>query len=294
MSQAPSPQQPDAEHLRRRASFDSAAELYDAARPAYPEELFEDLVALTGLHADSSILEVGSGTGKATLPLARRGFHILGIELGEHLAALARAKLAGYPQARIDVDNFETWPAPEGRFDVAVSASAWHWIDPAIGYPKIARALRPRGFFALMWNRQQRSDTTDQQNTAQSSGASDQDNTSQAAFSQALQEVIQQVAPGLAGNRLGRAGAGHQQFRRDGLLAASEFFETPVVRSYAWETTYDAANYLRLLDSYSSYRVLDPSVRDRLFTRIAEMIDSRFNGRVIRQWQTELYIAQRR
>jgi SAM-dependent methyltransferase len=186
------------------------------------------------------------------------------------------------------VDNFETWPAPESRFDVAVSASAWHWIDPTIGYPKIARALRPRGFFALMWNRQQRSDTT-----AQNSGASGQDNTSQAAFSQALQGVIKQVAPGLAGNRLEWAGAGHDQFRRDGLLTASEFFEAPVVRSYTWETTYDAANYLRLLDSYSSYRVLDPSVKDRLFTRIAEVIDSRFNGRVIRQWQTELYIAQR-
>lgn len=289
MSQASSPQPPDTDRLRRRASFDSAAELYEAARPAYPEELFDDLVTLTGLHAGSSILEVGSGTGKATFPLARRGFSILGIELGEHLAALARAKLADYPQAQIEVDNFETWPVPEGHFDVAVSASAWHWIDPAIGYPKIARALRPRGFFALMWNRQQRSDTT-----TQNRGASDQDSTSQAAFSQALQEVIQQAAPGLTGNRLERAGAGHQQFRRDGLLAASEFFETPVIRSYAWQITYDAANYLRLLDSYSSYRVLDPSVKDHLFTRIAEMIDSRFNSSVIRQWQTELYIAQRR
>ena len=287
MSDMPPPQHIEADRLRRRASFDSAAELYDAARPAYPEALFDDLVALTGLHAGRSILEVGSGTGKATLPLARRGFHILGIELGEHLAALARAKLADYPQAQIEVDNFETWPAPEGRFDVAVSASAWHWIDPAIGYPKVARALRPRGFFALMWNRQQRSATT-----TQGSEASAQENTSQA-FSQALQEIIQQAAPGLAGNRLGQAGAGHQQLRQARLTAGGEFFETPVVRSYAWETTYDAASYLRLLDSYSSYRVLDPSVRDRLFTHIAEMIDSRFNGRVIRQWQTELYIAQR-
>jgi cyclopropane fatty-acyl-phospholipid synthase-like methyltransferase len=101
MSQAPSSQPLDADRLRRRASFDSAAELYEAARPAYPEELFDDLVTLTGLHTGSSILEVGSGTGKATFPLARRGFHILGIELGENLAALARAKLADYPQAQI-------------------------------------------------------------------------------------------------------------------------------------------------------------------------------------------------
>src|SRR5581483_5576685 len=87
----------DEERLRRRASFNEDAALYDGARPEYPEALFDDLVALAGVPAGGTVLEIGSGTGKATLPLARRGFAILGIELGEQMAALARAKLAAYP-----------------------------------------------------------------------------------------------------------------------------------------------------------------------------------------------------
>src|SRR5437762_2398315 len=62
------------EPLRR--TFDSTAERYDAARPAYPEELFDDLVDLTGLQPGARLLEVGCGTGKATLPLLRRGFSV--------------------------------------------------------------------------------------------------------------------------------------------------------------------------------------------------------------------------
>ncbi len=56
------------EPLRR--SFDAAADLYEAARPSYPEELFDDLVALTALEPGARLLEIGCATGKATHQLA--------------------------------------------------------------------------------------------------------------------------------------------------------------------------------------------------------------------------------
>lgn len=78
------------ERLRRRASFDAGARAYDRARPGHPDPLFDDLVALAGIPAHGSVLEIGSGTGKATLPLAQRGFQLVGIELGANMAAIAR------------------------------------------------------------------------------------------------------------------------------------------------------------------------------------------------------------
>ena len=51
--------------------FDAVAERYDRVRPGYPAELFGELVALTGIGPGSRVLEVGWGTGKATVPLAR-------------------------------------------------------------------------------------------------------------------------------------------------------------------------------------------------------------------------------
>jgi ubiquinone/menaquinone biosynthesis C-methylase UbiE len=56
-----------------RSTFDRTALLYDKVRPGYPEELFEDVVSLSGVPAGGRVLEVGCGTGQATLPLARRG-----------------------------------------------------------------------------------------------------------------------------------------------------------------------------------------------------------------------------
>jgi SAM-dependent methyltransferase len=57
-----------------RETFDEDAERYERARPGYPAELLDDLAALTGLRAGDRVLEIGPGTGQATVPLARRGY----------------------------------------------------------------------------------------------------------------------------------------------------------------------------------------------------------------------------
>ena len=83
------------ESLRR--TFESAADLYDAARPSYPEELFDDLVELAALQKGDRLLEIGCATGKATRPLLERGFSVVCVELGAQLAQRARANLARLP-----------------------------------------------------------------------------------------------------------------------------------------------------------------------------------------------------
>src|SRR3712207_1186011 len=131
------------ERNRLRATFDQVAPLYDEARPTYPDELFDDVVSLSGVPPAGRILEIGCGTGQATLPLARRGFRILCIELGENLAAVARRKVATYPHVEVLTGAFEDWPAEENAFHLVVSAEAFHWLDRTSAYRKIARALRP-------------------------------------------------------------------------------------------------------------------------------------------------------
>jgi SAM-dependent methyltransferase len=140
------------DRTRLRATFDEAALLYDEVRPGYPEDLFDEVVTLSRIPAGGRILEIGCGTGQATLPFARRAYRILCVELGENLAAVARRNLEAYPQAEVHVGPFEEWRPQVAAFDLAVSATAFHWLDPEIAYPKVARALRPRGELALFWN----------------------------------------------------------------------------------------------------------------------------------------------
>ena len=67
----------DADRHRLRATFDEVADLYEAARPTYPPQLFDDLVSLAGLSPGARVVEIGCGTGQATLPLAERGLEIV-------------------------------------------------------------------------------------------------------------------------------------------------------------------------------------------------------------------------
>src|SRR3954453_7424631 len=121
-----------------RQTFESAAELYDAARPENPSELFDDVVALAGLEAGARLLEIGCATGKATRPFLERGFSVVGVGLGEQLAERARRNLAGFPFT-IEVSPFERWDGEAASFDLVYAATAWHWIDPKVRYAKAHR-----------------------------------------------------------------------------------------------------------------------------------------------------------
>src|SRR6478736_1719360 len=132
---------------RRRETFDAVAERYDRARPGYPEAAVDDL--LEGLPSDARILEIGCGTGQLTVPLAKRGYAITAVELGEDLARVARRNLAKYPDAAVVTADFETW-VPPAPFDLAVAATSFHWIDPARRAALASAALRPRGTLAII------------------------------------------------------------------------------------------------------------------------------------------------
>src|SRR4051812_18802554 len=88
-----------------RTTFAEDAELYDRCRPGYPPEVFTALNPRPGM----PVLEIGPGTGQATLPLARHGCVVTAVELGASLAAVARRKLAGFP-VDVQVGDFEDWP----------------------------------------------------------------------------------------------------------------------------------------------------------------------------------------
>jgi SAM-dependent methyltransferase len=126
-----------------RGTFESAADAYDGARPPYPDELFDDLAELANLKPGARLLEIGCATGKATRPLAERGYSVVCVELGAELAARAREDLVGLP-VEIEVSPFEAWEGEPGEFDLVYAATAWHWLDPETRYEKAHRLLRSR------------------------------------------------------------------------------------------------------------------------------------------------------
>jgi protein-L-isoaspartate O-methyltransferase len=84
------------DRTRLRQTFDTVAQLYDQARSQYPAELFDQLERLASLRPGDRLAEIGCATGKATVPLAQRGYRITCVEIGAGLAELARQNLARF------------------------------------------------------------------------------------------------------------------------------------------------------------------------------------------------------
>jgi SAM-dependent methyltransferase len=257
-----------------RTTFDSAADLYQQARPEYPEALFDTLAALAGLAAGDRLLEVGCATGKATIPLARRGFRITCIEIGPKLAAAARRNLAAFPNAEVTEGTFETWRPPgEDRFDLVFAATAWHWIDPAVRYRRAWELLRPGGHLAFWSATHVFPDGGDR-------------------FFAEIQDVYNEIGEGLS--------PGEIRFRPGDLpdsraeISASGLFEDVAVRRFDWEVSYDAAEYLRLLDTFSGHIAMEAWRRERLYAEIRRRLALRSDGRLRRHWGAVLNVARRR
>ena len=138
------------ESRRRRESFDSVADYYNVYRSPYPQQVVDTVIAVSHLHTGSRVLEIGCGTGQLSVPLAQHGIDLLALDLGPHLAALARRNLQRFPNVHVETSSFEAWPLPSQQFDAVVSASAFHWLDPAVRFSKCAQALRPGGFLTIL------------------------------------------------------------------------------------------------------------------------------------------------
>jgi hypothetical protein len=88
---------------------------------------------------------------------------------------------------------------------------------------------------------------------------------------------------------------GREELRdRAGEIEDSGLFGEVEVREYRWDASYDAESYVRLLGTYSGHASLEERARERLFRGMAEMIDTRFGGRVMRANLTTLYAARRK
>jgi SAM-dependent methyltransferase len=264
------PERVSAEQSRLRETFNGAAELYDRARPTYPPALVEDLVASGELGPHSRVLEIGPGTGQLTVPLARLGCHLTAVELGADLAAIARRNLTGFPEAHVVVAAFEEWPLPAEGYDLVAAATAWHWIDPRLRVAKTAAALIRGGIFATIATHHVTGGTTD--------------------FFAEAQSCYRQWDPATPPDwQLPQA----QDIPHDPELDGSDYFEPAVFHGYHSNITYSTATYIDTLRTYSGLRSLTPADREALFECIANLIDTKYAGTIVKRYYFELRLAQR-
>ena len=244
--------------------FDGVAEDYDRVRSAYPDELVDHAVAAGKLGAGSRVLEIGCGTGKLTRALVARGLRVDAVDPGAQMIAVARRSV---PEGTVvfHVGRFEKVSLPTGAFDGAFSATAFHWLDPAVSWRKVAGLLRPGGLLALVTH---------------ASGASDMGDEFLAAWREFVPEApkwqyrgAEEIRAGVEARRDNVSEVwAWLTFRGLGRREAASWFEPAEIATWPVEREETADEALALVRTTSSYLALDPLRRAGLEGRLAAAI----------------------
>jgi SAM-dependent methyltransferase len=231
------------EDRSRAESFGAIAELYDRVRPSYPRALIDALL----VDRPRRVLDVGCGTGIAASLLAARGCEVLGIEIDERMAQVARTR-----GLEVEVAQFERWDARGRSFELATSAQAWHWIDPVAGARQAANVLEPGGRLGLFWNF----------------------GSPPAEVAALFEPIYARLAPGLEGYSVLLGGSDARAKTAVAGIATSLQFTVAELDTFAWSKTHETAEWLELLQTHSDHQTLPRAQRERLLAAIGEAVDS--------------------
>jgi SAM-dependent methyltransferase len=115
------------------------------------ERSAEDFVARLNLKPGMRVLDVGCGTGNQSLPAARAGAQVAGVDIAPNLLEQARERAK---REALNIDfregDAEALPFADGEFDVVMSMFAAIFAPrPEMVVPEFVRVCRPGGLIAM-------------------------------------------------------------------------------------------------------------------------------------------------
>lgn len=230
-------------------TFDLSAEDYDRSRPVYIKELYDDIFRYQSVGPGSNVLEIGMGTGKATLPILETGCRLTGLEPGQQLAALAKEKFQGYKNIFICQQTLQEYTGTDGTFDVVYAATAFHWLPESYGYRRVYNLLKNGGAFARFAYHA----GTDRKRTT---------------LAEEIQELYKACLPQTGGFRE-YCEADAEQLAG---LAANYGFTDTKYHLYSMTKDFTADEYMILLRTYPDHMRMEPESRKKLFDGIHSAI----------------------
>jgi SAM-dependent methyltransferase len=125
---------------------------YVAARPGYPLQIVNRLVAFGGWRAPVTVADLGSGTGLSARPFLDAGHRVFGVEPNPQMRAAAAAQLADRVGFVAIAGRAEATGLPNASVDLVLAAQAFHWFDVEATAREVRRILKPGGLAAVVWN----------------------------------------------------------------------------------------------------------------------------------------------
>lgn len=250
---------------KRALSFKEDAKLYDKMRPGYPSSWITDLLTVAKLNDTSKILEVGSGTGIATSDLLKISKHITCLDPGKEMLEVAKDKFPNLSFVQSIFEQFESRQV----YDLIVSAMAWHWVDPRIGYKKAHELLADPGFLAIIRYYHIDPDPASFHNRAQYIYEKHNESTTTKRHKEQLKRI-----------------------KDDAEALNNRYFKLVKKIEYKWEQDYSIDDYLALRNTYSDHITMPSDQREKMENELKEFAEKDFGGKLTKKYTTVLFIAQ--
>lgn len=249
--------------------FGEVADLYDRYRPSFPAGAINDIVSVASLDERSRALEIGPGTGKATVLLAPTGCEIVAVEPSAEMAAFARRNCSAFPNVSVVETTYEDVEVDDHSFDLVYAAQSWHWVDQVVGLDKTARVLRRGAVLALFWNVSQPNEME---------------------FHDEIDAVYARLAPDLT-HESPKSGWQPSDDPSTPLEDHGAFIEIEQ-HDHRWAESYSTDDYANLMQTHSNHRMLDREALAHLVEEIRHVIDAH-GGTIEVPYETLLFTARR-
>lgn len=232
-------------------TFDTVANLYEKLRPGYVEAMYRDIFSYRPITEKSKAIEVGIGGGQATKPVLKTGCQVMAVEPGENFCSLCKERFKSYPGFSVMQGKFEEVTLEKEKYDLVYSGSAFHWVPEEEGYKKVYDILKKGGAFARFANHPYK-------------------DKSRPGMHEALQAVYAIYMPGSLASDEYTEEAAYNRAQ----IAAKYGFEDIQYHLYRRTRDFTAAEYVKLLGTYSNHIVIEEKTRGKFFSEIEAAINS--------------------
>lgn len=258
--------------LEDKDRFQNIIENYEVARPGYPAELYRDIIEFSALHEGAKILEIGAGPGQATEYFVKNRYDITALEISEKQTQFLRNKFARFRNFHCIDSIFENFVSTEGTYDLIFSATAFHWIEPAIGYPKAYKLLKKSGVMAVFWHLASIIEPETE-------------------MLRNIRDIYRTYAPELD-DYISREEGEELHMLRITQIQTEGLFHNPVTKTYCWDDEYSTERYLKLMNSYSDFHAISDDARKAILRQVAAYID-RNDGKITVPQEVRLYMVKK-
>ncbi|MCL2203184.1 MAG: class I SAM-dependent methyltransferase [Defluviitaleaceae bacterium] len=262
----------------RRVHFDEIVEGYDRARGGYPSELYADIFNYN--QGGKKAIEIGAGTGLATIPFLNNGYNVTAIEMGANMVDFLMQKFSGNQNFSVINDTFENASVDGEAYDIIYAASAFHWVDAEMGCPKVLRLLKDGGTFALFRNNTVPADGEVLYEEIQSAYEKHY-NSYYTSSKRPIKKTVEDFW---------KPSEIYTSFRFESMEQYG--FRDVTMKFYNASRTYSADEYIALMDTMSDNRALPENNRTNLYADIKNAIE-RHGGQHTVDYMYQLYMGRK-